>query len=82
MLRRAHQTMRIKTSVCGLQSGVHSVFTEYARSPYQTPHLAGASAPGWSTFTGGSEHAGPHVFFDLVLHDSTTDGSTVDRHYS
>ena len=30
---------------------------------YQTPHLAGASAPGWSTFTGGSEHVGPHVFF-------------------
>ena len=36
---------------------------EYARSPYQTPHLAGASAPGWSTFTGGSEHVGPHVLF-------------------
>ena len=29
------------------------------RSPYQTPHLAGASAPGWSTLTGGSEHVGP-----------------------
>ena len=40
-----------------------SVTAEYARSPYQTPHLAGASAPGWSTLTGGSEHVGPHVFF-------------------
>ena len=40
-----------------------SVTAEYARSPYKTPHLAGASAPGWSTLTGGSEHVGPHVFF-------------------
>ena len=40
-----------------------SVTAEYARSPYRTPHLAGASAPGWSTLAGGSEHVGPHVFF-------------------
>ena len=33
------------------------------RRPYQTPHLAGALAPGWSTLTGGSEHVGPHVCF-------------------
>jgi len=41
-----------------------SVTAEYARSPYQTPHLAGAFiAPGWSTLIGGSEHPGPPVFF-------------------
>ena len=53
-----------------------SATVEYARSPYQTPHLAGVSAPGWSTFTGGSEHVGPHVFFYSTTPRLLQTGST------
>ena len=50
-----------------------SVTAEYARSPYQTPHLAGASASGWSTLTGGSEHVAARTCSSTPrLHDSTT----------
>ena len=54
--------IRIRTRIppIGLSTRAH---VPYHATKLHTPHLAGASAPGWSTFTGGSEHVGPHVFF-------------------